>query len=414
MDTLIELLPLPYTDAVVVVGAATLGLVAGVLGTFAVLRERSLVGDALAHAALPGVSIAFLVTGAKDASTLLVGAALAGAMGAVMMLGIERTRRIKPDAAIGVVLSSFFALGIVLLTHIGSRPDADQAGLERYLFGQAAGLVERDLTVMAALALAALLAVWLGFRALKTTLFDQGFAGSVGLPVRALELAATVMLVVAIVIGLRTVGAILMVSMLIVPAAAARQLTGRLAPMLGLAGLLGAAVGVTGSLLSANASLPTGPVIVLVGFGVVLACLLFAPRRGVMWRARALARERRRTLVEGVLAELESALHAGPPPTEEDLVLTTGRSRRTLRRGLSDLDRAGLLAGEDGRLRLTESGAAAAHLMLARRDLWSAWLEHGWQLDLADAREPDPRDLVGSLGGEAVDRLRSLATAEPR
>jgi len=409
VDRLIDLLPLNYSDAVVVIGAALLGVTAGVLGVFAVLRRRSLVGDALAHAALPGVCIAFLATGAKDAGTLIAGAACAGVVGALLMAGIERTSRIGPDAAIGVVLSSFFSLGIVLLTYIAGRDNANQAGLEKYLFGQAAGLLERDLTVMAVLALGSFAVVAVGFRALKTTLFDPGFAGAAGLPVRALEVGMTLLLVVAVIVGLRTVGAILMVAMLVVPAVAARQLTGRLALLMPLAGLIGAAVGVTGALLSARARLPAGPVIVLVGVALVIAVVLLAPGRGVLWRARRLARDRRRALTEGVLVDLETAIHAGPPPTAAELALASGRPRRALRRALGDLDRAGMLRRKDERLYLSESGAAAAHVMLERRELWSAWIEHGWRLRLPDAREPDPTDLRGSLGDEYADRLRALA-----
>ena len=414
MGSLIDLLPLEYTDAVVVLGAAILGLAAGVLGSFAVLRQRSLVGDAIAHAALPGVCLAFLVTGAKDAGSLLVGAAAAGVVGALLMVGIERTSRIRPDAAIGVVLSSFFSLGVVLLTYIASGDNANQAGLEKYLFGQAAGLLERDLTIMAALAVAALGAVALGFRALKTTLFDPAFAASVGLSVRALEVAMTLLLVVAVVIGVRTVGAILMVAMLVVPTVAARQLADRLGVVLPLAGLLGAAVGVAGALLSVRAQVPTGPMIVLVGFAAVVACLLLAPGRGVLWNVRRLGRARRRALTEGVLVDLEASLHAGPPPTEAELALAGGRSRRALRRALGDLDRAGLLQRDGERLLLTEAGAAAAHAVLERRDLWSLWLEHGPKLTLPDAREPDPYDLRGSLGDDVADRLRELGRQEVR
>lgn len=409
MGWLIDLLPLDYTDAVVVVGATLLGLTAGALGVFAVLRERSLVGDALAHAALPGVCIAFLATGAKDASTLLVGAAFAGLVGALLMVGIERTSRIRPDAAIGVVLSSFFSLGIVLLTYIASTDNANQAGLEKYLFGQAAGLLERDLVVMAALAVCSLTLVTLAFRPLKTTLFDPSFAGSVGLPVRVLEVLMTMLLVVAVIVGLRTVGAILMVAMLVAPAVAARQLVHRLSLVIPVAALIGAAVGVTGALISSRGELPTGPVIVLVAVGFVVLCVLAAPHRGVLWRARKLRAARRRTLAESVLVDLETAIHAGPPPTAVELAQASGRPARALRAALRDLDRAGMLARDGDRLYLSEPGAAAAHAVLERRELWSAWLEHGWRLELPDAREPDPTDLRASLGDEYADRLSTLA-----
>lgn len=412
MGWLIDLLPLSYTDAVVVIGAAILGLTSGVLGSFAVLRERSLVGDAIAHAALPGVCIAFLLTGAKDAGSLIVGAAFAGIAAAVLMVAIERTSRIRPDAAIGVVLSCFFSLGIVLLTYISSQNNANQAGLEKYLFGQAAGLLERDLVVMAALAGASLLFVAIGFRILKVALFDADFAGSLGLPVRVLDVAMTVLLVVAVVIGVRMVGAILMVAMLISPVVAARQLTHRLRTLLPLAGVIGAGIGIAGALLATGSELPTGPVVVVVGFCVALAAVLLSPGRGALWRARHVAAERRRAAFEGVLLEVETAMHAGPPPTAAELRLATGRPRAQLTQTLRRLERAGLLRrdGAEHRLRLSEAGAAAAHDLEQRRDLWAAWLEHGASLELPDAREPDPRDVRASLGDDIADRLQELAT----
>lgn len=384
MGGLIALLPLPYTDAVVLLGAAVLGITSGVLGAFAVLRRRSLVGDAVAHAALPGVCVAFLLTGTKDVPVLLLGAAVAGVLGALAMVGIERTTRIRPDAAIGVVLSGFFCLGLVLLTYISGLGDADQAGLESYLFGQAAGLLVGDVALMAGIAVVALAVVAVSFRALKATLFDPGFAASIGLPVRALEIVATSLMVVAVVIGVRLVGAILMVAMLVVPTVAARQFVDRLAVVLVLAGLIGAGVGITGSLASTRAGLPTGPVVVLVGFAVVLLALLLAPGRGVVWRFGRLLAERR-------LAADDAALHA----------LSLGDPR-----DLARLRRRGLVGPDGG---LSVAGRAAVDRLAESRALWSAWLEHGWALDLPDAREPDPRDLAGSLGAEAATRLRVLA-----
>jgi manganese/zinc/iron transport system permease protein len=408
VGTLIELLPLSYTDAVVVLGAAILGLACGVLGTFAVLRRRALVGDAVAHATLPGVCLAFLLTGAKDAGALIAGAAAVGLLAAVLMVAVERTSRIRPDAAIGVVLCSLFSLGIVLLTAIGNSGDGDQAGLERYLFGQAAGLLERDLTVMLALTVAALAVVALAHRALKVTLFDPAFAGSLGLPVRSLELLMTALLVVAIVVGVRAVGAILMVAMLVVPAVTARQLTNRLGPLLVLAGAVGTAVGVTGALVSERSELPTGPVVVLVGTAVALAALALAPGRGVLWRARRLAADRRAALREAVLVDLAAL---GGSSSLAALEAAGARRGRGLGRAVRALRGDGLLDGADGALVLTVAGREAAEAALGRRDLWTLWLEHGGKLALPDAREPDPRDLDASLGEEATARLRALGAA---
>ncbi len=380
---------LPYTDSVVVAGALVLGLTSGVLGAFAVLRGRSLVGDAVAHSTLPGVCVAFLVAGVKDVPGLLVGAALAGLVAALLMVGIERAGRIRPDAAIGVVLSGFFALGVVLLTHISNTADSDQAGLENYLFGQAAGLLISDVAVMALVGGAGLLVVAVARRALTTTLFDPAYAGSLGLPVRTLEILMTALLVVAIVIGVRVVGAILMVAMLVVPTVTARQLADRFPHVLVLAGVVGAAVGVTGALTATRAALPTGPVVVLTGFVVALAAVLFGPGRGVAWRAARLAARRRRVRREAVL---------GDPDVQRD-----GLRDRLIR---ASLRRDGLL---DDAGALTPAGRAAAADLADRRELWSAWLTHGAAVELPDAREPDPVDLRGSLGDDAVAQLRRLA-----
>ncbi|MGE3288861.1 MAG: metal ABC transporter permease [Pseudonocardia sp.] len=377
---------LTYTDTVVLAGAVVLGVTSGVLGAFAVLRGRSLVGDAVAHATLPGVCIAFLVAGVKDVPSLLVGAAVAGLAAGLLMVAVERTGRLRPDAAIGVVLAGCFSLGVVLLTHIAGSGDADQAGLERYLFGQAAGLLERDVLVMAAVGGAGLLAVVLLRRALTVTLFDPGFAGAVGLPVRALEALMTGLLVIAVVVGVRVVGAILMVAVLVVPTVTARQFADRFPRVLGLAALVGAGVGAAGALLATRGELPTGPVVVLVGFAVAVLALLLAPGRGMVWRALRLAARRRAVQRDAVLAD-----PTAPAP---------GSVRRRMRR-------AGLLS-PDG---LTPSGQAAAADLADRRALWTAWLVHGPALALPDAREPDPADPRGSLGDAAVARLRVLSSA---
>lgn len=285
MDWLISLLPLAYTDAVVVVGGAVLGASCGILSAFAVLRHRALVGDAIAHSVLPGVCVAFMITGTKDPRVLLVGAAVAAGVAALLMLGIERRSTLGPDGAIGVVVCGAFALGVVLLSHIASSGDANQAGLQNYLFGQAAGLLAEDVAVMAGLACVALAVVVPLFRALKTTLFDPGFARSTGLPVRVLEVVMTCLLTVAVLIGVRMVGAILMVAMLVVPTVTARRFAGRLSLVLVLGAVVGAGIGVAGSLVSVRAELPTGPVIVLIGAAVAMIAVLPAPGRGSFRKA---------------------------------------------------------------------------------------------------------------------------------
>jgi manganese/zinc/iron transport system permease protein len=276
-----------YTLRTVLLGAAILGAVGGVLGSFAVLRRQSLVGDALAHAALPGVCLAFLVTGLREPLPLMLGAALSGLAGALALLAIVRGSRIKEDAALGIVLSVSFGFGTLLLTRIQHQGDAAQSGLDRFLFGQAATLLERDVATMAVLAAVVLLVVWALFKELKLLTFDPDFAAVVGYPVTGLSVGLTALLVAAVAIGLQAVGVILMVALLIAPPVAARQWTRSLGAMALLAGAIGAASGVAGTLVSAGAAdVPTGPAIVLAATACAAVSVLFAPERGVVWRAR--------------------------------------------------------------------------------------------------------------------------------
>jgi manganese/zinc/iron transport system permease protein len=288
----------------VLMGATLLGALGGLLGTFALLRRQSLLGDALAHAALPGVCIGYLITGSKAPLPLFLGALGAGLLGALLILAVVRWSRIKEDAAIGIVLSVFFGGGIVLLTHIQRLPDGGKSGLDKFLFGQAATLVKEDLQVMALLGAVVVAALALFYKELKLLAFDRAFGASLGLPMKALEVLLTTLLVVVVVVGLQTVGVVLIVAALITPAAAARQWTDQLGVMLVLAALIGAAAGAAGSVASAMVPrLPTGPVIVVVSSAALLVSLLLAPRRGILW---GLLRERR------VAGRLRRQLQGGP------------------------------------------------------------------------------------------------------
>lgn len=299
-----------YTLRTVALGAAVIGIVAGALGAFAVLRRQSLVGDAMSHAALPGIAIAYLVTGEKSNVVLLTGAAIAGWLATLAVLGIVRTSRVKFDSALGLVLSVFFGFGLMLLTYIQRQPHASQAGLDKFLFGQAATMIQgevRNMALVGAVALGILLALWKSFKLLS---FDADFAATIGYPVRVLDVLLTTLIVVAIVIGLQGVGVILMSAMIVAPAAAARQWTDRLGTMVVLSALFGALAGVSGATISASEKhLPTGPVIVVCVSAIVLFSLCFAPNRGLLWAWFA-RRKKKEELMRAMAAA--DAAHGGP------------------------------------------------------------------------------------------------------
>jgi manganese/zinc/iron transport system permease protein len=273
-----------YTLRTVALGTAVLGLVSGTLGAFAFLRRQSLIGDAISHAALPGVVLAFMVTGVKGPAVLMAGAAIAGIAGVLLVIAVTRSTRIKQDAALGIILSVFFGFGLMLLTFLQRDPNARQAGLNHFLFGQAATLLAGDVLVMTLFGGAALVLLLLFWKEFKLLSFDRDFGASLGFPMPALEVLITLLLVVAIVIGLQAVGVVLMSAMIVAPAAAARQWTDRLGWMVVLSGLFGAVAGVTGTAISSLANgLSTGPVIVLCISAIAAGSLLFGSSRGIVW-----------------------------------------------------------------------------------------------------------------------------------
>lgn len=314
MDFL-QLLFTDYTLRTVALGAAALGIVSGALGTFATLRRQSLLGDAMSHAALPGVVIAFMLTGTKSPLVLMLGAAAAGILGTLLMMAITRNTRIKEDSTLGLILSVFFGFGLMLLTFLQKNPDARQAGLDSFLFGQAATLLQRDVVLMAIFGGAALLILALFWKEFKLLSFDRDFGASLGYNMQGLDVLLTTLLVVAIVIGLQAVGVVLMSAMVVAPAAAARQWTNKLGVMVGLAAFFGAVAGISGAIISSSgAGLSTGPVVVLCISAIVTFSLLLAGNRGLVWAWVRRQRNRRRLRLEAVLSDLHTlaAQHNDP------------------------------------------------------------------------------------------------------
>jgi len=274
-----------YTFQTVALGSALLGLISGVLGSFAVLRRQSLLGDGVSHSALPGVVMAFVVSGSKNTEVLLMGALISGLLATLFIVSIVRHTRVKFDSALALVMSVFFGLGLVLLTYVQKIPNSNQAGLKRFIFGQASTLLQRDIILMVICGLILLTLVLLFWKEFKLFTFDSDFAQSLGFSPKKLNLLLSFMIVLAIIIGLQTVGVILMSAMLITPAVAARQWTNKLWVMVTLSALFGAASGIAGTAASSLVpKLPTGPAIVVCVSAIVIISVLFAPGRGVLHR----------------------------------------------------------------------------------------------------------------------------------
>lgn len=274
-----------YTFQTVALGSALIGVISGVLGSFAVLRKQSLLGDGVSHSALPGVVMAFILSGNKNTEILLLGALISGVLATLFIISIVRHTRIKFDSALALVMSVFFGLGLVLLTYVQKVPNSNQAGLKRFIFGQASTLLQRDIFLMAICGIVLFTLVLLFWKEFKLFTFDADFAQSLGFSPKKLNLLLSFMIVLAIIIGLQTVGVILMSAMLITPAVAARQWTNKLWVMVMLSAMFGAVSGIAGTAASSLVpKLPTGPAIVVCVSIIVIISVLFAPGRGVLHR----------------------------------------------------------------------------------------------------------------------------------
>ncbi len=288
-----------YTTQMVLLGTALLGLASGIAGTFAVLRKESLIGDGLSHAALPGVVIAFLLTGIKDIEVLIAGAALSSIAAAWLITITVENSKIKFDGALATILSAFFGLGMVLLTYVQSLNNAGQAGLSKFIFGQAATILARDVYITSAAALIIIVLTALFWKELKLISFDVEYAKTLQIPVTFTLILYRSLLIMTIIIGIQSVGAILISSLLIAPAVGARQWTNKLGTMCILAGFFGMVSAIGGTIWSTTVQkLPTGPAIIVILSVIVLLSLIFAPNRGILWQYRKNKQSKRALLSE--------------------------------------------------------------------------------------------------------------------
>jgi manganese/zinc/iron transport system permease protein len=395
-----------YTLRTVALGGSLLGVLSGVLGCFAVLRQQSLMGDALSHAALPGVAIAFLIAG-RELGILLVGAGIASWLGVHFIGTVTDTTRIKQDTAMGIVLAAWFAAGIALLAYIQARPDASQAGLDTFIFGQAAAIVERDVRLIAIVGLVVFIVMTVFWKEFKLITFDMEFAGANGFRVNVFSMLLSTLIVVAIVLGLQLAGVILMVGMLIAPGIAARQWTNKLTQMVFLAAIFGAFAGGTGAIISAvDADIPTGPMIIVVAFLIVVISIGFAPGRGLVWSLLRQRGDRKRFAAQTVLNDIfHYAYDHGSMKTAVPETFLSGVSGNVVKLGLQQLLHKGYVQQQGSDWQLTPAGAEVASRQNHNALLWDIYRQYNEQLDLPLIAEDRQRDIRTVLPETAVSKL---------
>jgi manganese/zinc/iron transport system permease protein len=363
----------------VVIGCVLLTASSAIVGCFTFLRKRALVGDAVAHSVLPGVCLSFILAGTKNPFILLIGAFLSGWLSLVLIDMITSKTKIKEDTAIGLILSVFFGIGILLLTSIQHGGNASQSGLDSFLFGKAASLMADDLLIFGTIGVLVIFSVLMLFKEFFLISFDENFARSIGVPVRTIELILSTLTVLSVVVGIQAVGVVLMAAMLITPAAAARYWTSNLKSMIFIAAGLSTVAGIAGAYISWEIErMPTGPWIVMFISLIAIFSFLFSPKKGIVARMILQRRHRLKILEENILKILfqlgEKEKNFLSLRTRQDITGKRPMESLLLNKGLNRLTRNGYLIKENGAWSLTNEGKEKGQRVTRLHRLWELYL----------------------------------------
>jgi manganese/zinc/iron transport system permease protein len=365
------------TLILVLVGLAVISSVAGIMGCYAFLRRRTLIGDAVSHAVLPGVAIGFMLSGTKDPFALLAGGLFFGYMAILSIDVIHRKSKLSEDTAIALVTTVYFALGSVLLSVVSSMENGQQAGLKNFLFGKAATLTELDVKVFAVAAVLVVVAIIIFYKPFMLISFNKDFATAQGWKTNNYETLISLLTVLVITIGLQAVGVVLMSALLIAPAASARYWTNSLPKMMLIAGIFGIVSGVGGGLLSlVGKDMPTGPWVVMILFFFTMLTLLFAPKKGYFAIRKRTNSNERKINEENVLKILHQLGEVGKNSVTISEMLDKRRMDTTvLMKSIKALKQHDLIEEYDiKKIKLTETGRLEAMRVVRLHRLWELYL----------------------------------------
>jgi manganese/zinc/iron transport system permease protein len=363
----------------VALGTVLLGASSAIVGCFTFLRKKALVGDTIAHSILPGICLSFIIFKTKDPLMLLFGAMISGWISVYLVDYISAKSKIKPDTAIGLVLSVFFGVGILLLTYIQHSGNAAQAGLDKFLFGKAASLVQNDVITFGIVSVLLIGTIILFFKQFSLISFDVNFAKTIGIPVRIFEVALSTLTVLAVAIGIQTVGVVLMAAMLITPAAAARFWTDKLKVMIVIASIIGSFSGLFGAFISYTApSMPTGPWIVVVLSFIAIGSLLVAPKNGAISKIKRQQKNKQKILEDNIL-KLFYKLGEKENDFFKNRSITQLKNQREIEenkflKGLKILKKKNLVIHINDQWVLTQEGKLAGMRIVRIHRLWELYL----------------------------------------
>ncbi|MCA9447431.1 MAG: metal ABC transporter permease [Candidatus Omnitrophica bacterium] len=403
---------LSFQDRAVVmalIGSLMIGLNCGLLGSYMVVRRLSMIGDTIGHAVLPGVCLGYLFAGTRAPLPIFIGAIISGVAASFLLSAIVSTTRIPKDAAMGIVLSSFFGFGIVLLTYIQRQPGGNKSGLDKFLFGQSAAFSMQDLILMGTVTFFVIATLWFLHKEMLCFSFDSAYASTIGVPTRLIHFLQMTCLSFAIVVGIQAVGVVLVSAMLITPAATAYLVRERLPQMLRISAILGMMAGAFGTYCSfLSTGLPTGPFIVVFATLIFIPTYLFAPRHGVLrkwWRNRS---SRLRTARENTLKSIFHIFEKEGFVTEQVGVLELAHQRRQseeeVQASIKELERSGFATQSGDQLVLTPEGYRRACEIVRNHRLWELYLVKNADI-AADHVHDDAERIEHVLSHEIIHEL---------
>lgn len=351
------------------IASVMVGVSCGLIGTYIMLRRLSLIGDALAHAVLPGVVIGFMIAG-KGALSLFIGALTAGILTSILISYVERNSKIKEDTSIGIIFTGAFALGILLVSQLKQV----HIDLSSYLFGDVLGVSDSDLILSSIITFVIIVSVILFYRQLLVTSFDPTMAHIIGISTAVVHYFLMTLLSMSIVAGLQSVGVILIIAMLITPPATAFLITDKLKKLLLLSCLFGVLSSVVGLYLSYHMNFASGASIVLVSVFFFSMAFLFSPKEGIVIKSFRRRKNSMINLSEDIIKQLNSRKFSGYDELVDSLAEILGNSKSKIKSALNHIKRAELVEANEGTYTLTEKGKKVAERLIRSHRLWETYI----------------------------------------
>ncbi|AWW28700.1 zinc ABC transporter permease [Echinicola strongylocentroti] len=360
----------------VVTGIVLLSISTAMVGTFTFLDKKALVGDAISHAVLPGVCLAFMLSGSKNPYWIVSGAFVTGALSTYAITWVSNYTKLKEDTVIASVLSIFFGVGIVMMTQLQQTGNASLSGLDHFIFGNAISIVGQDLWVYGFLALAIIIVILLFYKEFQLMVFNRSFAESIGLPVKRLEFLFNSLMVLAVVTGIQAIGVVLMAALLITPAAAAKFWTNRLSIMLLIAVIFSVISGIVGAYISfVLPHMPTGPWVVIVLSLIAFLSFFFSTKKGILTKWIAKRNYQRKIHRDHILKALFAANEKGKEglATPDVHANFPGKSFRT-QSAINKLEKNNYITESQSVISLTQQGLKEAGRIVRLHRLWELYM----------------------------------------